>query len=246
VLDAAITAGGRLIPPDAQRFGTDIKALVRVNGRPLLDIVVSALRAVPLVARIVVVGPISARPFAGGADQWIEEFATGEQNLLAALRATQTPRIVISASDLPFVTSQSYVSLIEKTDASLDAGYPIFTKDEFLKAFPGVPTRFASLADGQWTGGSAFIVNREPILRNSAILERGFGARKSLASLAALLGPKLLFKFVVGRVRVEDVEARVSSLLGARIKAVRGADPALAMDCDGPREFEYVRAESAG
>lgn len=246
MLDAAITAGGRLLPADARRYGTDIKALVRVNGRPLLDIVVSAVRQVPLVARIVVVGPRAAQPFANGVAQWIDELATGEQNLLAALRATQTSRILISASDLPFVTSKSYIDLIEKTDASLDAGYPIFTKHEFLNAFPDVPTQYARLADDHWTGGSAFVVNREALLRNSAMLERGFGARKSLASLAALLGPKLLFNFMLGRVRVEDVESRVSSLLGARVKCVKGADPALAMDCDGPREFEYVGAESAG
>jgi len=246
VFDAAVTAGGRLLPADALRFGADVKALVRVNGRTLLDIVVSALRAVPGVDRIIVVGPAQAKPFAPDADQWIDEFPTGEQNLLAALRATRTPRIVISASDLPFVTQGSYADLIARTGSEIDAGYPIFTKDEILHAFPGVGTRFARLADGEWTGGSAFVVNRDVLLGNAALLERGFGARKSLSALAALLGPRLLLKFVLGRVRVRDVESRVSSLLRARVRAIVGADPALGMDCDGTAEFAYAGAAEAG
>lgn len=243
MLDAVITAGGRLSPADADRFGTDVKALVRINGKPLIETVVDALRATPGIARIVVVGPASARSSTSGVDEWIDEFATGEENLLAALRAAKTERIVMSASDLPFVTPASYESLIEKTGPAVDAGYPIFGRDEFLRAYPRGRKSFAALADGAWTGSSAFVFNARPFIEDDGLIKRAFRARKSLFALASLLGPELLAKFVFRRLTVVDVERRASSILGATVRAVRGADPALAMDCDDPSDFAYAMAE---
>jgi GTP:adenosylcobinamide-phosphate guanylyltransferase len=243
MLDAVITAGGRLSPASARRFGTDVKALVRVGGRSLLDAVIAALRGVPAVGRVIVVGPASARATVDPVDEWVDEFPTGEENLLAALRAGMTARMILSASDLPFVTASSYGSLIDRAGETSDAAYPIYSKDEFLRAYPGGRDRFARLADGEWTGGSAFVVNRDPFLRNSKLLERGFGARKSLTALAALLGPALLLRYAMGRVRIKDVEDRASSLLGATVRAIRGSDPALAMDCDDAADFSYAHAE---
>ena len=245
MLDAVITAGGRLSSEAAARFGSDVKALVRVNGKPMIATVVDALRATPGIARIAVVGPSAARSAAGDVDQWIDEFPTGEENLIAAVGAAKTERIVMSASDLPFVTPASYVSLIEKTAPDVDAGYPVFGRDEFLRAYPRGRKHFAALADGEWTGASAFVLNRSPLVRDDRMMRRAFGARKSLFALASLLGPVLLFKFVFKTLTLADVEERAGSLLGAKVRAVRGADPALAMDCDDPIDFAYAHADEA-
>src|SRR5579863_9507592 len=179
--DAVVTAGGRLSKAGAQRFGTDVKALVRVDGRTLLDVVVRALRGTHAIRRIIAVGPVSARA-ASEADLWIDEFPTGEQNLLAGLRAATTERVVLSASDLPFVNAASYEQLVELTPPDAGVCYPIFTRAAFLRAYPGGRASFATLADGQWTGGSAFVVQRSPLLRNERRIAGGFAARKSLVA----------------------------------------------------------------
>lgn len=240
-----ITAGGRLSTDAATRFGTDVKALVRINGKPMIATVVDALRATPGIGRIVVVGPSAARSAANGVDQWIDEFPTGEENLIAAVGAAKTERIVMSASDLPFVTPASYAGLIEKTGADVDAGYPVFGRDEFLRAYPRGRKHFAKLADGEWTGASAFVLNRTPLARDDRMIRRAFGARKSLFALASLLGPALLVKFLFKTLTIADVERRAESLLRAKVRAVRGADPALAMDCDNAADFAYAHAEEA-
>jgi hypothetical protein len=245
VLDAVVTAGGRLSPSEARAFGTDVKAMVRVGDRTMLAVVVDALRKTPGTARIVVVGPERARASTPDVDQWIDEFPTGEENLIAALHAGTTDRIVFSASDLPFVTPSSYSTFIASVGADVDAGYPVYRRAEFLKAYPGGRSKFAQLADGEWTGGSAFVLNRAPFLRNLDALKRAFGARKSLFALASLLGPALLFKFVFRQLRVTDVERRASAVLGANVKAITGADPALGMDCDDLGDLTYAHAGEA-
>ena len=239
-LDALVTAAGRLGPADAQRFGTDIKALVRIGGSTLLQILIAALRGVRQIGRIVVVGPASARENAD-VDEWIDEQATGEDNVFAALHAARSDGAVFAASDLPYVRAESIKDLIDKVPVNADAAYPIFAREEFERAFPGARSSYARLADGEWTGGSVFLLKPAFALRNERLLRRAFGARKNLVLLAGLLGPVLALRYARNQLRVGDIVARAEAQTHGSIVAVRDADPALAMDCDEAGDFEYAR-----
>jgi hypothetical protein len=242
VLNAAVTAAGRLGPEAAQRYGTDIKALVRIGGQTLLATLVAALRGVPEIGRITVVGPAAARDFGATVDTWLDERETGEENVLAALRGAGGGRLVVCASDLPFVTARAVEDLVARTPSTADCAYPIFTREEFSAAFPGGRSSFARLADGEWTGGSVLVLDADAVLHNEKLLRRAFAARKNLVTLAALLGPALALRYATGRLRVSDVQERINALTHGSIMAIRGADPALAMDCDELRDFEYAQA----
>jgi GTP:adenosylcobinamide-phosphate guanylyltransferase len=241
VIDAVITAGGRLPDDLAARFGTDIKACAVVGGMTMLARTLAALRGVPGVERIALVGPDAIRG-AANVDEFITELATGEENLLAALRAARGDRTLFCASDMPFVSSRALADLLERAPVEACAVYPIFTRDEFERSYPKGRSSFAMLADGAWTGGSAFVVRAQPLLQREHVLTRAFAARKSLPALAALFGPALMFSYLRGALRVADVEARASRLFHAPVVALRGADPALAADCDDAADFEYAEA----
>ncbi len=241
MIDALVTAGARLSKDLAARYGTDVKALVTIGGRTLIERTVSALRGVALVSRIVVVGPLAMR-FGLEVDQFIGERATGEENLLSGLAASQGERTLLCASDLPFVSASSLADLLDRAPTAADAVYPIYTRAEFDAAYPGGRSSFARLADGEFTGGSAFVVRAEHLLRRSAIISKAFGARKNLLALAAILGPILTLAFLRGTARVEMIEKRASELLGGAVIALRDADPALAADCDDADDFLFAQA----
>jgi molybdopterin-guanine dinucleotide biosynthesis protein A len=241
-LNAAVTAAGRLDPETAQQYGTDIKALVKIGRKTLLATIIEALRGVPEIGRIVVVGPKEAQNCGAPVDLWLDERATGEENVLAALRGAGAGRLVVCASDMPFVSARSIADLVERTRPDTDCSYPIFSRAEFTHAFAGGRSSFARLADGEWTGGSAMVVNADLVLRHEPLIRRAFAARKNLVALAALLGPGLALRFASGRLAVSDIQARVSALLGGTVVAVRGADPALAMDCDDATDFAFAQA----
>ncbi|MBC5825484.1 MAG: NTP transferase domain-containing protein [Candidatus Eremiobacteraeota bacterium] len=206
--DAVITAAGRLPPAAAARYATDVKALVRVGGAPLLSSLVAALRAAVGVARIVVVGPASARHASRDADEWIDEKDTGAANVVAALDAARTRRALYCASDLPFLSADAVMEFLANVPATADVAYPIVMRDAFLRRYPGAPRRFARLADGDWTGGSVFLVDAPLLLRRSDLLARVFDRRKSVAGLARLMGPAVLWRFATGRLTVLDLERR--------------------------------------
>ena len=242
VLNAAVTAAGRLGPEAAARYGTDIKAMVRIGGRTLLATLVEALRGVPEIGRITVIGPSAARECGATVDAWLDERATGEENVVAALRGAGAGRLVVCASDLPFVTAHSIADLLQRTPPTADCGYPIFAREEFAAAYPSGRSSFARLADGEWTGGSVLVLNADLVLRNEGLLKRAFAARKNLVALASLLGPTLSLRYASRQLRVDDVRERISALTGGTAIAIRGADPALAMDCDDLEDFEYAQA----
>jgi molybdopterin-guanine dinucleotide biosynthesis protein A len=246
VLNAVIAAAGRLGSEDAARLGASVKALVRVGGVTLLATLVEALRGVPEIGRISVVGPRELRESGTAVvDEWLDERASGEENVVAALASAGDGRCVIAAADLPFVSASAIARLIAAVPADVGCAYPIFARDEFCAAFPGARTSFARLADGEWTGGSVLVLDAGLVLRNTPLLKRAFAARKNLISLAALLGPRLALLYASSRLRVGDVKARLEALTGGTFEAVRGADPALAMDCDELADFEYARQRIA-
>ncbi|HKW45126.1 MAG TPA: NTP transferase domain-containing protein [Candidatus Eremiobacteraceae bacterium] len=239
MIDAIITAGGRLPSDVADRYGTDIKGCVRIGDESLLARTVSALRGVAAVERITLVAPEKARSEAA-VDEFIVEKTTGEENLLAALSAARGERTIFCASDMPFISSYVLCDLLERAPEPAVVVYPIFTRDEFERAYPGGRSSFAHLADGAWTGASALVVRAAPLLQHRGAITRAFSARKSLPALAGLFGSKLMIAYLRRMLRVSDVEARAAGLLGGPVVAMRGADPALAFDCDDESDFVYA------
>lgn len=242
-IDAVVTAGGRLGPAARRRYGTDVKALVKVGGATLLSIVLDALRGAKGIGSITVVGPLSTRD--PRADQWIPEAATGEENLVKGLEAASTQRVVVCASDLPFLRSEHITDFLSRVPLGLGAAYPIFGRAEFLREFPKGRTEFAQLADGAWTGGSVFVVEAPLLLARRGLISRAFRSRKGLLKLAALLGPQLALRFFLRQARVADVEARAARLLAGTVRAITGAHPALAMDCDDEADLKFAQVRAA-
>jgi molybdopterin-guanine dinucleotide biosynthesis protein A len=242
--DAVILAAGRLRSPEAALAGVELKALLKVGDTTPLRQIVAAMKASPAAGRVIVVGPRQLRSDAHDADVWVDERPSGEENVLAGLRASQTSRAIVSASDLPFVESAHVDDFAARVPADADFAYPVYEREEFLAAFPGGRTRFARVGTSQWTGGSVCLMSVAAALRNASLIRRGFRARKSQLAMASLLGVDVLARYVMGSLQLADVERRLSDLSGGNIAVVRGAHPALAMDCDGVADITYVLARS--
>jgi molybdopterin-guanine dinucleotide biosynthesis protein A len=242
LLDAVILAAGRLPPREAARSGVELKALVPIGGSTPLQRIVEAMRRSRTAGRIIVVGPRSLRSLGLDVDVWVDEQGSGAENVLAGLHASLSRRAILSASDLPFVEFADVDDLVARAPADADLAYPIYERAEFLASFPGGRTRFARVGGAQWTGGSVCLMTVAVALRNAPLIRRGFAARKSQLAMAALLGVDGLLRYLADRLQLVDVERRLSTLSHAKAVAIRGAHPALAMDCDSARDVEYARS----
>jgi len=241
VFDAVVLAAGRLAAHEAKRAGVELKALARVGESTPLHAIVGALRTSQAVARVIVVGPSDIHATLPDVDVWVNERMSGEENVLAGLQATQTPRAIVTASDAPFVDATHVDDFLRRVPDDADFAYPVFRSDEFLSEFPQGRSTFARVGSALWTGGSLCVMNVAMALRHAGLIRRGFRARKSQLAMASLLGVGCVLRYVTQRLEIEDIERRIGSLTGGRAAAIRGAHPALAMDCDSAHDIAYVR-----
>jgi CTP:molybdopterin cytidylyltransferase MocA len=251
-MDAIVTAGGRLKGKFATLAGQEIKALLEINGRTLLERTIRALEQSQSVGRIVVVGPpeVQKPAEAAGAALYAPEEATGIDNLLAGVRSLEAEgQVLLSTSDLPTVQPEDVDDLVGRVPETADVSYAIFSRPEYEATFPTHTKRYVALGDGKFTGGCVFVAHAATLRRLEPTLQALFRARKNPLALGRIVGGGLFVRFVLscflGRwlaPTTEQIRQRVEEILNVKATLVRGASPRLALDVDSRRDWEFVKA----
>ncbi len=224
--------------------GAAWEALIPVAGKPMALWVAEALRGCAAVDAVWVVGP----PELGELVPWaslVSPAATLLENLergLAAMGGEGDEGVLVVGGDVPLVTSGEVASfLLACARRPADVHYPVVRREACLGRYPGARRTWARLREGTFTGGNAFLLRRSAVPVLLGLLDRFYAARKSPARLALLLGPGLLFRYVLGLLSVTAVEARFHRLTGLVGRAVELPEPGLAMDVDRPEDLALVR-----
>lgn len=262
-LAVVVTAGGRIVwadfalvvtPPEYapyQEYPYDlyeIKALLKIEGRTLLETVLNAVWCTGRVREVVVVGSPFLRYWVDRAgERLVTEKLEAHENLIAGLQAVaHYPRVLYITSDLPFVTAEAINRFIDSCPADASLCYAIVRRERFDARFPNSPSTYARLKDGEFVAGCAMMVEPAALLERAEWIRSVAQRRKSLWRLALLAGFTVLWKFATRQLTVADVERRAEQLLGIRCRAVE-CDPELAYDIDTPQEYEYAwRLTNAG
>ena len=239
-IDAIVLAGG---PHDAvAAFAQDApnKAFVPVAGTTLVARTIAALRATPIVGRIVVVAPLvaHARPELAEADEIRPDGGTMTESLRSGLRGRDPGELIlVSASDLPVLTRaalEEFVALAERSDA--DLVYACVERAAHVARYPEIPHTWARLRDGTYCGGGVVALRPRVLPALDGLLGRLGAARKNPLRLAAIFGPGILARYAAGRLRVADAALRASELLGAPVAAAICTHPEIAVNVDRPSD----------
>jgi GTP:adenosylcobinamide-phosphate guanylyltransferase len=242
-VDAVLPAGGRITGEFAAQAGTEIKALIQMGGETLLARLIRALRETGRVERIIVIGAPDALMEAQqcGADVLLPAKPTGTENILSGLEAVSKGRMgLVMPTDLPFVTPQSIVSVLDAGSPDADILVPVVRRTDFETAFPDVSSLYVPLREGEMTLGCAFRLDPQAILRNKASLDRIFNARKSNLAMVKLLGVGFVLRYASKTLSVRHIEKRCQAILRCRGEAVVGAPPVLAYDIDTPEDWAFA------
>lgn len=259
-MNIVIPAGGEIEGDFAAKAGGAIRALAPIGGRPVLQLVVDALRASGAAGRIVVIGPEALQSKVDGVDRWLIEpgsltlpngasISGGPANVLMGLRELTADRpALMCTSDLPFLTAEAVADFVDRLvpGASLTAG--LLTGHAYTERFPDAPeSRFVPLADaGPSTLGCLFAVRPEAILGKMDLVMQVFNARKSQWGMVRLLGPRLLWEFAIRRMSARSIVARVEKLLDCDIGLVENAAPETAFDIDTVEDYLYANMKLSG
>lgn len=241
-VDAMVLAGGEgaVIDPTVA-----IKGLVPIAGMPMIEWVVRALRASETVEEIAVVVPTDQ-----GLGEWtqlVDHLVLSDadfiDNAIAGCAAFDSGRHVLTATgDLPALTPRAIDDFVTRSlETGADFTYPLVRSSDMEQQFPGSQRTYVKVAGGEVTGGNMMVLTPDLVRRNREIGQRLFDTRKSPVAMARVIGIPFIFKYITGRLRVDDVERKMGQLLGAKCAAIYTSHASIGADVDKP--IDVVVAE---
>ncbi len=245
VFDVVIPAGGTIDADFAARIGSPYRALAPLgeSGTPVLQHVVDTLRASGVVGKIVCAAPDAVQSAVSGVDAWLAAGDSGPQNILAGLRRVRPDALaLVCTSDLPLMTPEAVRRFAAALTPAAAVAVGMVRADAYTAAYPDAPpSTFAELRDvGPVTLAGLFAVRPAALFQRQALLDSLFGARKSQARLAGILGPRLLLAWAMRRLTLSALTARAEALLDASVQVADHADPTLAYDMDTAEDYTYA------
>ncbi|HHW57605.1 MAG TPA: NTP transferase domain-containing protein [Clostridia bacterium] len=210
------------------------KAFIEINGKYMISYVIEALKGCDKIEKIAAVGDSGKLKKIEGIDIVIEQADNIMNNVLKGVQPFKgDKRVLILTCDIPMLTKEAVCDFIEKAEASgADLCYPIVRKEDNLKKFPEAKRTYAKVKEGIFTGGNIFYVNPAIIDRLIKDAKQFITYRKKPWKLGKLLGGKILFLFLIGRLSISHIEEKAGELFGIKGKAIISEYPEIGNDVD--------------
>lgn len=243
MIDAIVLAGGKCPDPLRECTGEYDEALIKIGQKPMVNYVVEALTASEHIDHIVIVGPEKIKEMLPEGNLTVvlpEE--TPLDNLIKGLNFVDSSKMVLVATcDIPLLTPEGVDNFLQSSNAEgVDFFYPIVPMDRVYSVFPDIKRTSVNLVEGIFTGGNLFCINPMVISRCINKVEKFIALRKSPIKLCRLLGLKFVFKFLLKRLSIPELEEKVSELLGVKGRAVITKYPEIGVDIDKPSDYTIV------
>ena len=240
-IDVVILAGGSIPKELLPSVTVTERALIEVAGQSMLHRVLDTLQDGQLFRkRVVVTTPLALAALPANCTG-VNAGDGMVANLMAGLATVTSDQVLIVTGDVPLVTADTWAAFLEgAAKRDLQAAYPIVTRASVERQMPGGKRTYATLVDGTFTGGNAFLVPRARIGDLQQLIDTAYSARKNPLRLARLLGPGFILKAITKRLTVAAVEAKMSKLLGCKGGAVIMEDASIAFDVDKAADLELA------
>lgn len=243
MLDAVVIAGSPNSGPLRECSDETYEAMIRIGSKPMIKYVVDALFDSKIVNKVAIAGPTE-----------LKEIFPQESVVVAGLEGTvignarkamafvdNTKPVLIATCDIPLLTPQAVRDFVRASQGQdADFFYPIVSMEEVHRHFPGVKRTAVKITEGTFTGGNLFIVNPEKVPASAAKAQKFVDYRKSPLKLCKLLGLKFVFKLLLSRLSIPELEKKVSEVLEIKVKAVITPYPEIGIDVDKPSDYSIV------
>ena len=244
-LTALILAGTRGGgDPLAEYAGVSHKALIPVDGRPMLERVVAAVAAVPQVGRILVAIErpeiVAALPPMRVAVTAVQAAAGPSASVAAVLAAEGTP-LLLTTADHALLQPEWIQELLRADAGNADALVALARSESVLAAAPGTQRTWLRFADGNYSGCNLFLLHTAATARIVALWQEVEAARKRPLTLLRRLGITYALRYRMGWLTLAAALDRLGRLASARIRPVILTDGRAAIDVDKPADLQLVR-----
>jgi len=245
MFNALILAGAKEKGPLEIAENVDNKALIRINNRLIIDYIVEALNNSENIDRILVIGPKNElHPHIG---KKVEEILNSGKSILENMEIglnyfNSTDNLLFLASDIPLITPAAideFLRICTKRKAQI--GYPIITKENIVKMYPETKRTYIKMREGIFCGGNIAFFKPEVFFQNKKLIKELFDNRKAIWKYVKILGIEFILKFLFKTLTFEEIEKRVTDILGYNSIAVKISYPEIMIDLDKTSDLELIR-----
>ncbi len=247
MITAVVLAGSRPgVDAFAQAHGTDLKALIPVAGKPMVQRPVEALLASDRIGRIRVVAQQPERIAAVLPDDPRISVEKSAENIAATLEAfcmdpaTEWP-IIVTTADHALLTPAMIAEFLAKAEGA-DVALGVVSKEALLRRLPQTQRTWLRFRGGEYSGANLFLLGSPKVRSTLEMWRSSEQNRKKAWRMLLTLG---LFGFLGAVFRLRTLEQtldRVGHKLGLSVRAVELSDPLAAVDVDKPADHELVTA----
>lgn len=243
--DAIILAGGENNEPLNRYTSQSYEAMIDIAGRPMVEFVAEALAASGHVSRIFVAGPAQELKKCSFPERTVlvDGGRTIMETISLGMKALGHENLtLVVTADIPLLTPAAINDFLTQCACKeADVYYPIVTRADHERRFPGNKRTYVRLKEGTFTGGNIFLVNPNIVPQCVKVAERIIANRKNPFKLCCQLGWTFVVQFILGILKLAQVESRVSDILGIKGAVIRSPYAELGIDVDKPSDLDLVR-----
>lgn len=245
-MDAIVLAAG-----ESKKELADLSddGVVRVNNKPILQIVAEEISKCSFIDNIIVVVkenisyslPSNAIVRKNSSNSIIGTIKCGIEKVKSL-----DDYVIFVTSDLPFISNRAIEDFVSRcNDNSVSVYYPIIKKDDIELKYKGTKRTYIKLKEGEFTGGNIFLVKPNMIINNLARIESVYSKRKSPLKLVRILGIFFLIKLLFGRLSLAELEYKCSEILGVNCRTVITPFAEIGVDVDKAIDLEFANEKLA-
>jgi GTP:adenosylcobinamide-phosphate guanylyltransferase len=237
--------------PLVQASNACCKALVEVDGIPMLQRVVAALEDSEHVDNILLSGPareqLASNEFlenalSKGQISWLApQNSPSNSAYQAMLSLPQQRPVLVTTADHPLLTAEITDYFLGKaltTGADVAVGVIAFAA--IVEKFPNATKTVTRLRDGGYCGCNLFAFLTEQSHRVAAAWRKVEQQRKNPLRVVSQLGWWSVLRYLLGRMTLDQALAELSERLKVRIKPVHLPFPEAAIDVDSIADQRLV------
>jgi CTP:molybdopterin cytidylyltransferase MocA len=252
-MSAIVLSGDRTKSDDLIRHAdVGCKAMIDVDGLPMVRRVVNALRASRVVGDITLAGP-EANELARDAplQQWLEKRELhwrlpGPSPSTSAHEAMQDidPQnpVLLTTADHPLLSAEIVDAFGRQSLAhSVDVTVGLAPYSLVAEAYPGIRKTVLRFSDGEFCGCNLFAFVTPEGRRGARFWRKIEQQRKKPLVLIGLLGWRAVIRYRLGLLSLEEALEKLGKRLGLRLRAVILPYANAAVDVDSISDLMLVR-----
>lgn len=236
----------------ARHSAAGCKAMIEIDGVPMVRRVLNALRASRAVCAITLAGPESealardtrlAQWVDGGEVGWHPPQASPSTSAWQVMQMVEPRRtVLLTTADHPLLTAEIVDAFARQSLAGGDVDVAVGLAPRALvsEAYPGLRKTVLRFSDGEFCGCNLFAFLTPEGRRAAGFWRRIEQQRKKPLVLIGLLGWTAVLRYRLGMLSLEEALARLGKRLGLRIRAVILPYADAAIDVDSIADLRLV------